>query len=83
MDSKTIQPHNIKAAATWGARGMNYERITESISDSIEHCVIRLAPKAGERVLDVATGTGWTARRIAALGASVTGEYLVTIGVRR
>ena len=73
INSQTIQPHNIKAAAIWGAGGLNYDRISQTISDSIEHCVIRLAPKPGERILDVATGTGWTARRIAARGASVIG----------
>ncbi len=76
MKSQTIQPHNIKAAATWGAGGRNYDRISQSLSDSIEHCVVRLAPKPGERILDVATGTGWTARRIAARGASVIGVDL-------
>ena len=58
MNSHTIQPHNIKAAATWDAGGLNYDRISQSISDSIEHCIIRLAPRPGERILDVATGTG-------------------------
>ena len=78
INSQTIQPHNIKAAATWDAGGLNYDRISQTISDSIEHCVIRLAPKPGERILDVATGTGWTARRIAARGASVIGIDLGT-----
>ena len=78
MDPKTIQPHNIKAAATWGAGGLNYDRISQTIFDSIEHCVIRLAPKPGERILDVATGTGWAARRIAARGASVIGIDLAS-----
>ena len=73
MSSQTIQAHNIKAAATWGAGGLNYDRISQTIADAIEHCVIRLAPKPGERILDVATGTGWAARRVAARGASVTG----------
>ena len=73
MDSKTIQPHNLKAAATWGAGGLDYDKISQSIADSIEHCVTRLAPKPGERILDVATGTGWTARRMAARGAGVIG----------
>jgi SAM-dependent methyltransferase len=68
-----IQPHNIKAAATWNAGGEYYDRISHSISDSIEHCVTRLAPRPSERILDVATGTGWTARRVAARGAAVTG----------
>jgi SAM-dependent methyltransferase len=71
--TQAIQPHNIKAAATWNAGGQHYERISQTIADSIEHCVIRLAPGPGERVLDVATGTGWTARRVAARGAAVTG----------
>ncbi len=73
MTSPTIQPHNIKAAATWNAGGRHYDRISQTIADSIDHCVIRLAPQPGERVLDVATGTGWTARRVAARGAAVTG----------
>ena len=73
VTSQAIQPHNIKTAATWNAGGQHYERISQSIADSIEHCVIRLAPQAGERVLDVATGTGWTARRVAARGARVIG----------
>ncbi|SFC13037.1 Ubiquinone/menaquinone biosynthesis C-methylase UbiE [Polaromonas sp. OV174] len=73
MDSSAIQQHNLKAAATWGAGGLNYDKISQSIADSIEHCVIRLAPQPGEHILDVATGTGWTARRVAARGASVVG----------
>jgi len=68
-----IQPHNIKAAATWNAGGEHYDRISHTIADSIEHCVVRLAPRPDERVLDVATGTGWTARRVAARGPAVTG----------
>ncbi len=70
---EAIQPHNVKAAATWGAGGQHYDRISATVADAIEHCVIRLAPRPDERVLDVATGTGWTARRIAARGASVIG----------
>ena len=71
--SQAIQPHNIKTAAAWNSGGQHYDRISQTIADSIEHCVIRLAPRSGERVLDVATGTGWTARRVAARGATVTG----------
>ena len=71
-----IQPQNIKMAATWNAGGQHYDRISQTIADSIEHCVTRLAPQPGERVLDVATGTGWTARRVAARGATVTGVDL-------
>lgn len=70
---QAILAHNQKAAATWGSGGQNYNRISRSIADAIEHCVGRLAPMPGERILDVATGTGWAARLIAARGARVTG----------
>jgi len=74
--TQVIQPHNAKAAATWGSGGRNYDRISYSIADAIEHCVVRLAPRPAERILDVATGTGWAARSIAGKGASVTGMDL-------
>ena len=73
MSTEVIQPHNTKAAATWNSGGRHYDRVSATIADSIEHCVIRVAPKAGERILDVATGTRWTARRVAARGAKVVG----------
>lgn len=73
-----IQPHNAKTAATWDAGGHRYDKISQAISDSIEHCLTRLAPMPGERILDVATGTGWTARRLATYGAAVTGIDLGT-----
>jgi SAM-dependent methyltransferase len=70
---QAVLPHNAKAAATWGSGGRNYDRISHSIADAIEHAVARLAPHSGERVLDVATGTGWAARLAAARGATVDG----------
>ena len=73
MNSQMIQPHNVKAAATWDSGGLDYDRVSQTISDAIEHCVIRLAPEPGERILDVATGTGWAARGVAARGANVIG----------
>jgi SAM-dependent methyltransferase len=69
----TIEQHNERPAAVWSAGGRNYDAISRGIADSIEHAVMRLNPRAGERVLDLATGTGWTSRRVAARGASVTG----------
>ncbi|MCA9201198.1 MAG: class I SAM-dependent methyltransferase, partial [Planctomycetales bacterium] len=71
--SSVVLPENEPAAKVWNSGGANYDRISRQIADAIEHCVDRLNPQAGENVLDVATGTGWTARRIAARGANVTG----------
>jgi SAM-dependent methyltransferase len=73
MTTNSVLPHNEKAAGTWGSGGKHYDKISETIADAIDHCVLRLAPKPGERTLDVATGTGWTARRLAARGANVIG----------
>ncbi|CAO3418994.1 class I SAM-dependent methyltransferase [Azospirillum doebereinerae] len=71
-----IQPHNERPAAVWNSAGDRYDEISRGIADSIEHGINRLAPKPGERILDVATGTGWTARRLARRGAKVTGVDL-------
>ncbi len=68
-----IQPHNLRPASVWSAGGDDYDAISASISDAIEHCVDRIAPRPLERVLDVATGTGWAARLAASVGAHVTG----------
>ncbi|MGK7870961.1 class I SAM-dependent methyltransferase [Falsiroseomonas sp. E2-1-a20] len=67
-----IQPHNQKSAAVWGSGGSDYDRISETIADSIEHLLNRLDVRPGEKALDLATGTGWTARRLAQKGAKVT-----------
>lgn len=69
----TVNPHNTKAAAMWGTPGRKYDEVSRFVSSGIEHCVERLAPAPGEYVLDVATGTGWTSRRVAAWGAKVAG----------
>lgn len=74
----TIQPHNEVAAARWSAGGAAYDRISRQIADLIEHCVDRLDPRPGERILDLATGTGWTARRLLARGARVVGGDIAT-----
>jgi SAM-dependent methyltransferase len=68
-----VLPHNERAGATWGSGGAGYDLISESIADSIEHLLNRLDVRPGERALDLATGTGWTARRLAQKGAKVTG----------
>lgn len=71
--SSPIQPHNQRAAAVWGAGGAEYDEISRGIADSIEHCVMRLDPRWGERILDLSTGTGWTSRVVARRGAMVQG----------
>jgi SAM-dependent methyltransferase len=70
-----VQPHNAKAQAVWNAPGGRYDEISRSIADAIEHGVERLQPKPGERILDLATGTGWGSRVIAQRfpGVRVTG----------
>lgn len=68
-----IQPHNARPAAVWSAGGAAYDQISHGIADALEHCVRRLAPQPGERVLDLATGTGWTSRLVARHGALVDG----------
>jgi SAM-dependent methyltransferase len=61
------------AFASWSSGGRDYERISKMSADAIGHVVQRIMPQPGEWILDVATGTGWTARLIAASGAQVTG----------
>jgi ubiquinone/menaquinone biosynthesis C-methylase UbiE len=73
MTENTQKTGLLTAAATWGVAGSTYERFSEHFADALAHCVQRLAPSEGEAVLDVATGTGWTARLAAARGARVSG----------
>ncbi|HET7717230.1 MAG TPA: class I SAM-dependent methyltransferase [Bauldia sp.] len=68
-----IQPHNQRPATVWGSGGAAYEEISRQIASALAHCVRRANPKAGERILDLATGTGWTSRLLAERGAMVTG----------
>jgi SAM-dependent methyltransferase len=72
-EAPQVLPHNQASARTWGAGGAAYDEISRHIADAIEHAVDRLVPGADEQILDVATGTGWAARRIAARGSIVTG----------
>lgn len=50
-----------------------YQRVTQTIADIHELIVARLSPKAGERWLDLACGTGAVAERAARAGADVVG----------
>lgn len=73
MTTETVLSTNLQAARTWGAGGERYDQVSRGIADAIEHAVDALDPQPGERILDIATGTGWAARRIAGRGATVTG----------
>jgi len=71
-----IEPHNKKPAAVWGSGGAAYDAISRQIGSALDHCALRIAPRPGERILDLATGTGWTSRLLARAGATVTGADL-------
>jgi len=60
-----VQSHNLKAQSVWNSPGQRYDQISRSIADAIEHAVERVQPAAGERILDLATGTGWGSRIVA------------------
>lgn len=74
----TIQQHNERAASVWSAGGADYEEISRGIADAIEHCVRRLDPQPGERILDLSTGTGWTSRLLPRRGATVVGTDIAS-----
>jgi len=81
----SIRSHNAASSAIWSSGGAAYDEISRGILDAIEHCTNRLAPRRDGQVLDVATGTGWAARRLAARGFQVTGldfapDMLATAG---
>ncbi|HJV91639.1 MAG TPA: methyltransferase domain-containing protein [Holophagaceae bacterium] len=60
-----------KHRAVWAAG--EYERVARGIVGVAEHVVRVAAPRPGERVLDLACGTGNTALAARARGAEVTG----------
>jgi SAM-dependent methyltransferase len=57
----------------WGRGGKDYDRVSFVVSDALAHAAQRLNARQGEHILDVATGTGWSARNVARFGARVTG----------
>lgn len=72
-DVRHIRPHNAGPAGVWSSGGAAYDEISRGILDAIEHAVNRLEPVPDMRILDVATGTGWAARRLAERGFDATG----------
>ncbi|SEO47604.1 class I SAM-dependent methyltransferase [Aquisalimonas asiatica] len=67
-----VKPHHEGPARVWGLAGRDYDNISFGVGDALGHAVQRLNPGPGQDILDVATGTGWTARNVARLGARVT-----------
>jgi SAM-dependent methyltransferase len=61
----------VRQSAMWGSAP--YERVSEHLAELHRHVLDRVPPRAGERWLDVATGTGEIARPAARAGAEVTG----------
>jgi SAM-dependent methyltransferase len=60
-----------RQSAMWGSGP--YQRVTETLADIHDLVLERLHPRAGERWLDLACGTGSMAERAARAGAQVTG----------
>jgi len=67
-----VLAHHEAAAHMWGHGGRAYDDISFGLSDALAHTAQRLNPGPGDRVLDVATGTGWSAHNAARRGAAVT-----------
>lgn len=67
-----ILDHHRDAARMWGVGGRGYDNVSFAISDALAHAAQRLNPQPGQSILDVATGTGWSARNVARTGAKVT-----------
>lgn len=63
--SDVVQQHNQKAQKVWNSPAGRYDDISRSIADAIEHAVERVSAKPGDRILDLATGTGWASRVLA------------------
>lgn len=70
--SDSVLAHHRPAAAMWSLGGEAYDEISFGISDALAHAAQRLNAGPGQRILDVATGTGWSARNAARAGAAVT-----------
>ena len=67
-----VLAHHRPAASMWGLGGRSYDDVSFGISDALAHAAQRLSARPGEEILDVATGTGWSARNVARSGARVS-----------
>ncbi|KPP84082.1 MAG: Methyltransferase domain [Rhodobacteraceae bacterium HLUCCA08] len=66
------QTRDNAAAEAWGRAGAHCDFISFGLNDGLGYAVQALWPRPGEHILDLATGTGRTARLVAELGATVT-----------
>jgi len=73
IETGAVLEKNAKAASMWSSGGRAYDEISRGIESALLHTVERLAPISAESVLDIATGTGFTARLVAHRGAKTTG----------
>lgn len=83
MNSDIVQKHNLKSQTVWNSPAGRYDEISRSIADAIEHAVERVSAKPGDRILDLATGTGWGSRVLAqrypgvkVIGADIADQML-------
>jgi 2-polyprenyl-3-methyl-5-hydroxy-6-metoxy-1,4-benzoquinol methylase len=67
----TFEALKQRQSVVWGIGP--YQNITETITDIHELVIERLDPRPGERLLDLATGTGAVAELASRRGAQVTG----------
>jgi SAM-dependent methyltransferase len=70
----TLDQEARRQAELWGSG--QWERLAEGMADIHDRLVAALDPQPGERLLDVATGTGAVALRAAKAGAEVTAQDL-------
>lgn len=73
-----IGEHNQRPASVWSSGGDAYNDISQQIASALDHCVCRIDPQPGERMLDLGTGTGWTSRLLARRCAKVTGADIAS-----
>jgi len=66
-----------RQATAWGAAP--FERVVHTLADVHDHLVRELEPQAGEKWLDIGTGTGAVALRAARAGAEVTGSDIAPV----
>jgi SAM-dependent methyltransferase len=67
-----VLAHHKAAASLWGQGGKAYDDISFGLSDALAHAAQRLSAQPNEHILDVATGTGWSARNVSRAGAHVS-----------